>query len=91
MVAADVRVGKPGSLDEKAGGDGAAALLFGGEDPIAEVLGVTGDSLELLDRWRDPQRTTGEQWEERFGFEQYADLVRGVAARLLWQLIQPAT
>lgn len=83
VVAADVRVGKPGSLDEKGGGDGAAALLLGEGPAIAEVLGSAGDTLELLDRWRDPQRTTGEQWEERFGFEQYAGLVRSVAARLL--------
>lgn len=83
VVAADVRVGKPGSSDERGGGDGAAALLFGEGDPIAEVLGIAGDTLELLDRWREPQRLTGEQWEERFGFEQYAELVRSVAARLL--------
>jgi 3-hydroxy-3-methylglutaryl CoA synthase/uncharacterized OB-fold protein len=83
VVAADVRVGKPGSLDERSGGDGAAALLLGAGDVIAEVLGTAAETLELLDRWRDPQRTTGEQWEERFGFEQYADLVRAVATRLL--------
>jgi hydroxymethylglutaryl-CoA synthase len=83
VVAADVRVGKPGSLDERSGGDGAAALLLGEGDVIAEVLGTAGDTLELLDRWRDPHRSTGEQWEERFGFEQYADAVRSVAARLL--------
>lgn len=83
VVAADVRVGKPGSLDERSGGDGAAALLLGEGDVIAEVLGVAAETAELLDRWRDPMRTTGEQWEERFGFEQYAALVRAVAARLL--------
>jgi len=85
VVAGDVRVGKPGSLDERSGGDGAAALLLGQGDVIAEVLGTAGDTLELLDRWRGPQRATGEQWEERFGFEQYAELVRAVAARLLDQ------
>lgn len=83
VVAADVRVGKPGSPDEKAGGDGAAALLFGSGEVIAEVLATGGETRELLDRWRDPRSTTGEQWEERFGFEQYAGLVRSVAARLL--------
>lgn len=83
VVAADVRVGKPGSLDEKSGGDGAAALLLGDGEVIAEILGFESETVELLDRWRDPQRTTGEQWEERFGFEQYAGLVRRVAARLL--------
>lgn len=83
VVAADVRVGKPGSLDERSGGDGAAALLLGEGDAIAEVLGVAAETAELLDRWRHPLRPTGEQWEERFGFEQYAALVRAVAARLL--------
>ena len=83
VVAADVRVGKPGSLDERTGGDGAAAVHFGAGEAIADVLGVAGETLELLDRWRDPHRTTGEQWEERFGFERYADVVRSVAARLL--------
>lgn len=83
VVAADVRVGKPGSLDERAGGDGAAALLLGEGELLAEVLGVAGETRELLDRWRDPQLVTGEQWEERFGFEQYAGLVRTVATRLL--------
>lgn len=83
VLAADVRVGKPGSLDEKAGGDGGAALLLGEGETVADVLGIASETVEVLDRWRDPQRTTGEQWEERFGFEQYADLVRSVAARLL--------
>lgn len=83
VVAADVRIGKPGSLDEKSGGDGAAAVLFGEGEAIAEVLGVESETLELLDRWRDPQRLIGEQWEERFGFERYAGLARSVATRLL--------
>lgn len=83
VVATDVRVGKPGSVDEKSGGDGAAALVFGDGPAIAEVLAIAGDTVEVLDRWRSPQRTTGEQWEERFGFEQYADLVRSVATRVL--------
>lgn len=83
VVAADVRVGKPGSLDEKTGGDGAGALLFGPGPAIAEVLGIASETREFLDRWRDPRAISGEQWEERFGFEQYVDLIRSVAARLL--------
>ena len=83
VVAADVRVGKPGSLDEKAGGDGAAALLFGDGAAIADVLGVVAATEELLDRWRLPTSTTGEQWEERFGFERYAALVRSTSERAL--------
>ena len=83
VVAADVRVGKPGSVDEKAGGDGAAALLFGDGAAIADVLGVAATTEELLDRWRLPTSITGEQWEERFGFERYAALVRATAERAL--------
>ncbi|HWJ82469.1 MAG TPA: zinc ribbon domain-containing protein [Nocardioides sp.] len=83
VVAADVRVGRPGSLDERAGGDGAAALLLGEGDAIAEVLAIVGATEELLDRWRRPASATGEQWEERFGFERYAALVRATAERAL--------
>lgn len=79
VVAADVRVGRPGSADEKAGGDGAAALLFGEGDPIAELLATSSRTLEFLDRWRDPFSPTGQQWEERFGAEQYGSLIRSAA------------
>lgn len=75
VVSADVRVGRPGSLDEKRGGDGAAALLFGDGPAIAEVLGTTSLTAEFLDRWRQPTSITGEQWEERFGAERYAALI----------------
>lgn len=83
VVAADVRVGRPGSADERSGGDGAAAVLFGTGEVVADVLGTASATIELLDRWRDPQRTTGEQWEERFGLERLAPAVRSVAATLL--------
>ena len=83
MVAADVRVGKPGSLDERSGGDAGAALLLGEGPAIADVLGLASETLEVLDRWRDPRRLTGEVWEERFGFEQYSEPLRRVADELL--------
>jgi len=80
---ADVRVGKPGSADEKSGGDGAAAFLFGEGTGIAGVLAEVSHTEEFLDRWRSPTSTTGEQWEERFGFEQYAALIRSVTDEAL--------
>ncbi len=83
VVAADVRVGRPGSADERGGADGSAALLFGAGEPIAEVLAQVGRTDEFLDRWRDPAKVTGEQWEERFGFERYASLIRLTAASAL--------
>ncbi|WP_433567212.1 OB-fold domain-containing protein [Nocardia sp. CA-151230] len=81
-VLADMRVGRPGSSDERNGGDGAAAFVFGG-DPIAEIIARSSLTAEFLDRWRDPRSATGEQWEERFGIEQYQPLVRKAAAKAL--------
>ncbi|MEV7431883.1 OB-fold domain-containing protein [Nocardioides sp. NPDC092400] len=83
LVAADVRVGKPGSGDERSGGDGAAAVLIGETELVAEVIGRAAVNDELLDRWRDPLSRTGEQWEERFGFERHAAAVRATAAAAL--------
>ncbi|MCU1647668.1 MAG: hypothetical protein JWN03_7943 [Nocardia sp.] len=81
-ILADVRVGRPGSADERSGGDGAAAFLFG-PDPIAEIIAESSMTAEFLDRWRDPLAPTGTQWEERFGVEQYQPLIdRAVAAVL---------
>lgn len=85
-VVADVRVGRPGSADERSGGDGAAALVFGDANdgtPIAEVLATSARTAEFLDRWRLPTEPTGQQWEERFGFETYAPLIRDTAAAAL--------
>jgi 3-hydroxy-3-methylglutaryl CoA synthase/uncharacterized OB-fold protein len=82
-VCADVRVGRPGSADEKLGGDGAAALLFGDGPAIAEVLATTALTDEFLDRWRVPTEVTGRQWEERFGFSRYSALVRAATEQVL--------
>ncbi|BBY81203.1 OB-fold domain-containing protein [Mycolicibacterium pulveris] len=82
-LCADVRVGRPGSADEKLGGDGAAGLLFGDGEPIAEVLGTASRTEEFLDRWRSPHSVTGQQWEERFGAQRYSRLIRATASDAL--------
>ncbi|MCV7226500.1 OB-fold domain-containing protein [Mycolicibacterium komossense] len=82
-VSADIRVGRPGSADERLGGDGAAALLFGDGPAIAEIVASTSQTAEFLDRWRSPQSVTGEQWEERFGAERYAGLIRAAVEKIL--------
>ena len=84
----DVRVGRPGSEDEKLGGDGAAAFVFADAAEqvgagIAEIIGTASVSAEFLDRWRDPRSAFGEQWEERFGAERYTPLLREAAAAAL--------
>jgi 3-hydroxy-3-methylglutaryl CoA synthase/uncharacterized OB-fold protein len=83
-VMADVRSGLPGSADERAGADGAAALIFG--DPaesIADVVSVVSLTTEVLDRWRGPERPDAEVWEERFGLETYEPLITQAAGQAL--------
>lgn len=81
-VLADVRVGRPGSVDERSGGDGAAAFLFG-DDPIAEIIAESSTTVEFLDRWREPSEQSSSVWEERFGLEQYLPLIEGTSAKAL--------
>jgi hydroxymethylglutaryl-CoA synthase len=76
-VAADLRTGRPGSADEAAGGDGAAALLLGtaADGPlVAELVAWGSATEELLDRWRAPVEATSRVWEERFGETRYVAL-----------------
>jgi hydroxymethylglutaryl-CoA synthase len=80
-VLGDVRTGLPGSADERDGGDGAAALLFGaGESVIAEVLGAGSATAEFLDRWRVPGESASKVWEERFGEHAYVPLAEAAVA-----------
>lgn len=77
VVAADMRTGLPGSADEAAGGDGAAALLVGSaaDGPLlAEEIGAASVTEEFLDRWRTPGEVRSQVWEERFGEARYVAL-----------------
>jgi hydroxymethylglutaryl-CoA synthase len=85
VIGADLRTGLPGSPDEAAGGDGAAALLVGegtvdaaadasagaGAPLLAELLGTGSVTDEFLDRWRTPGDDRSKLWEERFGEGRY--------------------
>ena len=75
VVAADLRTGLPGSPDEAAGGDGAAAFVVG-DGPVAEVVGWGSATAEFLDRWRTPGAPASKLWEERFGEGQYVAVGR---------------
>jgi hydroxymethylglutaryl-CoA synthase len=87
LVAADVRVGLPGSGDARDGGDGAAALVFGpGDASRAELLATGSASAEFLDRWRVPGDLTSKVWEERFGETEYVP----VAAAALGDALKAA-
>jgi hydroxymethylglutaryl-CoA synthase len=67
VVLADTRTGRPGSADERDGGDAAAALLFGDGPVLLDTLAATSATAEFLDRWRRPGDTHSQVWEERFG------------------------
>jgi 3-hydroxy-3-methylglutaryl CoA synthase/uncharacterized OB-fold protein len=88
-VLADIRTGLPGSADERDGGDGAAAFVFGGSDDgfplLAEIIGQGSATAEFLDRWRAPGAATSRVWEERFGEQVYGPLAEAAMADALKQ------
>ncbi len=79
VVMSDIRSGRPGSRDERDGGDGAAALVCGAESPgvpvVAEVLGMGAATVEMLHRWRLPGEQVARTWEERFVDHVYTPLL----------------
>jgi 3-hydroxy-3-methylglutaryl CoA synthase/uncharacterized OB-fold protein len=87
-VLADIRTGRPGSTDERDGGDGAAAFIFGGGTRIPVLADITGHAsvtAEFLDRWRTPGAPASRVWEERFGEQAYAPLADAALADALKQ------
>ena len=88
-VLADIRTGLPGGADERAGGDGAAAFVFGGADGglpvLAEIIGQGCATAEFLDRWRAPGTVASRVWEERFGEQVYSPLAEAAMSDALKQ------
>jgi len=83
FVASDIRTGLPGGADERDGGDGAAALLFGEGEPIADIVAAAFRTDEFLDRWRIPGETASHVWEERFAETIYGPLADGAVTDAL--------
>jgi 3-hydroxy-3-methylglutaryl CoA synthase len=84
VVASDLRTGRPGSPEEAAGGDAAAAVVVGGDADgpvLAEVMSSASLTEEFLDRWRVPGDVGSKVWEERFGETKYVPLA-GEALKL---------
>ena len=86
---ADIRTGLPGGADERDGGDGAAAFVFGGGTAgaslpvLAEIIGRGCATAEFLDRWRTPGAAASRVWEERFGEQVYGPLAEAALADAL--------
>jgi len=89
VTLSDLRTGLPGSAEESAGGDAAAAFVFGpdgGDNPVlATIVARASATEEFLDRWRLPGATTSRVWEERFGEEAYVPIAEAVLADALKQ------
>jgi 3-hydroxy-3-methylglutaryl CoA synthase len=84
VVAADCRMGAPGTEFEQIYGDGAAAMLIGEKDPIASIDAWHSISNEVHDYWRLDGDTFVRSWEDRFIFNAvYYDIVEQNVAALL--------
>ncbi len=66
VAAADMRLGAPAGMTEQQFGDGAAALLVGKENVIAEILGVFSVSDEMAGTWRSDEDKFVRSGEDRF-------------------------
>lgn len=66
VAAADRPITKCGSTRELVAGDGAAAVLVGGEDLLATFVGSCSRSLDLVDHYRSTEARFDYQLEERW-------------------------
>lgn len=66
LVAADTRDARPASTQELDFGDGAAAVLVGSEDVLAEYLGRGTVTVDFVDHFREAGETIDYYWEERW-------------------------
>jgi len=87
VVAADCRMGAPGSGIERNGGDGAAAFWVSDESPVAVLDGFHAVADEIVDLWRSPGDPFVHSWEDRFVVQEgylprTTEAVRGLCDKL---------
>ena len=85
VVAADCRLGAPGSAIEQDLGDGAAALLVQDGEVGVEIEDSISVTKEILDVWRaDDEGRYISVWEDRWVYSQgYLDSIKESTGRLL--------
>ncbi len=75
VCASECRVGKPGSPQEEAYGDAAAAFLLGEDDVIANFQGSHSISYDFVDRWMADfdkfDRPTEDRWVRDEGYNKF--------------------
>ncbi len=86
VVAADCRIGAPGSALELSIGDGAAAVIVGKDNVLAEFEDGFSLANEMIDVWRHQKQNFVQSWEERFvsalGYQRtMIETIKGLMAR----------
>ena len=86
VIAADCRMGAPGSGFEANTGDAAAAFLVGAEGAVASLDCACSHTTEIIDIWRKQGDRFVHSWEDRFvnvhGYiENTAAAVKGLLAK----------
>ena len=66
VAASDLRKAKMATMGEMFIGDGAAALLFGNEDVIAEFTGSYSMNYDFVDHYKGTGKDFDYAWEERW-------------------------
>ncbi|HIH78429.1 MAG TPA: 3-hydroxy-3-methylglutaryl CoA synthase [Halobacteria archaeon] len=66
VCSSDCKLGKPGSYLEEMYGDGAASLLIGNNNEIAEIKGTFSVSYDFIDHWRTEKDKYNRGWEDRW-------------------------
>ncbi|MBN1571575.1 MAG: hydroxymethylglutaryl-CoA synthase family protein [Deltaproteobacteria bacterium] len=66
VLASDHRMGRMGSMVEQFYGDGAACLVMGNKDVIAEFKGSYSVSYDFVDHFRSDDAPFDRTWEERW-------------------------
>lgn len=92
VTAADCRVVKPGNPQEYVYGDGAAAVMVGQDDVVAELEATYSVSVDFVDRWRAVYEEFEHSWEDRWiRDEGYEKLIpRAIGGLLKQQGLTPA-
>lgn len=84
VAAADTRVAAPGGMLEQSLGDGAAAILLGTDNIIAEVVDRYSISDELAGTWRSYEDTFVRSWEDRMVLDEgYSKILPEAMAGLM--------
>ncbi|MEW6670041.1 MAG: 3-oxoacyl-[acyl-carrier-protein] synthase III C-terminal domain-containing protein, partial [Thermodesulfobacteriota bacterium] len=87
LTASDKRETKAGYFYEMWFGDGAASLLVGDGDPVAEFLGSHSVSYDFVDHYRGADRRYDYMWEERWVRDEgYAKIIPEAVTGLLSKL-----